>query len=392
MDEDEHGQRGETERRAHHPANLRRLGAAGKTAERRNTEAQGGEQAELSQQIERNHRRFRRLGGGQPQQGPEHRAGEGQPGQPPPGALPNQGQRRGGDDGEIKEQRQRVRRVARHQGGRDVGADQPERGDIRAVAQGQRRRRRGGKAEQRKGRGPRQQTVKLIAGIDRGEDDGRAGGGERLGDGGRAVRRPVGLARLAAGEPVGAGGEGDAEEGGEDHPHRGPEQAVIDRQFDEKGAAQRDGAAAEPDQPGFRQRLLPAAPPLRGTGSRRRGRCRPGPGRGGSDRCGRDRRRRDRRGLGGRGRRDRGGRGGRCRHRLGQAEQAVLDHAVPVGQLVEAAARAAVCQQRPDRQNEGAGEDDGQQRPQIVPIHLRLPSKRAAAPGALPAHPGGYSM
>src|SRR5581483_10841030 len=104
MDEDEHGQRGETERRAHHPANLRRLGAAGKTAERRNTEAQGGEQAELSQQIERNHRRFRRLGGGQPQQGPEHRAGEGQPGQPPPGALPNQGQRRGGDDGEIKEQ------------------------------------------------------------------------------------------------------------------------------------------------------------------------------------------------------------------------------------------------------------------------------------------------
>ena len=185
-------------------------------------------------------------------------------------------------------------------------------------------------------------------------------------------RRVAPLRHFAPPHPFAADRQPDAEQHAEHNPHRRGQEAVIDRQFDEKPAAQRQRGATEPDQPVLDQEPLPV--PLRGSG-----------GRGGRDRFGRrggDRPRFDRlltNGLGrrcGRGFLD----GWRCRFGvrwrgcetvdpLGEAQQPLVVHRQFVGQPGQLHPQCANIEKGLQRQDKTCHRGDRKHRKQIVPIH-----------------------
>src|SRR6185437_15638791 len=153
----------------------------------------------------------------------------------------------------------------------------------------------------------------------------------------------------------------------------GGQEAVIDRQLDQKRASERQGGAAEPDQPVFGQLLLPidfrAGGVDRGFLTAFRERDYPlwlrFPG-GLGLRCRHDGRRRSFRRSGFGGRRWLAG------DRLAETDQAVIDHAEFLSEIVHPRAQPTVGDQRPDRQDKPTDEN-GEQREkpelQIVEDH-----------------------
>jgi len=131
----------------------------------------------------------------------------------------------------------------------------------------------GGRGEQDEGEPGRQKPVERIGGVKAGEHCRRAGGGERLrhvggGAGGRVFQSGLDQFVVAL-DPLGGNRQRDAEQHAEHHAHERRQQTVIDRQFDEECAAERDRGATEPDEPVLDQHLFPVSPRRRGGGLRR---------------------------------------------------------------------------------------------------------------------------
>ena len=167
--------------------------------------------------------------------------------------MPQQRQRAGADQDQVGEQRERGGLFAADHCRHRKGPGQAQNRDEGPVLQRHQHSRRGREGEQREGQRGRQQPVELVGGVEAGEDRRRAGGGKRLGDVGRAR-----LGRFTPHDPLRAGPQGKPEQHAEGDAHRRCQEAVIDRQFDEKGTAQRQRDTAQPHQPVLDQDLLPA--------------------------------------------------------------------------------------------------------------------------------------
>src|SRR4029077_17277901 len=116
------------------------------------------------------------------------------------------------------------------------------------------------------------QAIELVGGVEAPEDCFPAPGGKRPGEVGRGAPRggapPHSLPPPPPLDPLRAVPQGDPEQPPEADANRRCQEAVIDRQFDEKGTAQRQRDTAQPHQPVLDQDLLPAL-----SGRSRRRRC-----------------------------------------------------------------------------------------------------------------------
>ena len=177
--------------------------------------------------------------------------------------MPQQRQRAGADQDQIGKQRERRGLFAADHCRHRKGAGQAQNGDEGPVLQRHQHSRRGREGEQREGQCGRQQAIELVGGVEAREDCRRARGGKRRGDVGRAP-----LGGFTPHDPLRAGPQGEPEQHAEGDANRRCQEAVIDRQFDEKGTAQRQRDTAQPHQPVLDQDLLPAL-----SGRSRRQRC-----------------------------------------------------------------------------------------------------------------------
>jgi hypothetical protein len=167
--------------------------------------------------------------------------------------MPHQRQRAGADQDQVGEERERGGLFAADHCRHGKGPGQAQNSDEGPVLQRHQHRRRGCEGEQREGQHGRQQPVKLVGGVEAREDRRRAGGGKCLGNVGRAR-----LGRFTPYNPLRAGPQGKPEQHAEGDAHYRCQEAVIDRQFDEKGTSQRQRDTAQPHQPVLDQNLLPA--------------------------------------------------------------------------------------------------------------------------------------
>ena len=201
-----------------------------------------------------------------PEESERHR-GDREP-QPHPHARERKGRRR--HHGDVDVERPVVRLAGRNQQRRDEGADQAERGQRRAVQQRRGERRQRHHAEQHEGEGGIEEAVKAVGRVDGGKGAGGAGRGQDA----RHVRARH--AGKSAGQFVAAGPFAGCDEGGreqpaEEQPHAGPDQAGLDRIFDEEDAAERERHAADPDGPAGAELFFEALGGLLvGRGRRRR--------------------------------------------------------------------------------------------------------------------------
>ena len=197
--------------------------------------------------------------------------------EPAPQPEPRQSECRRGDDGEIDVERPVVRLVGRNQHRRDIGADEAEPGERRPVQERGRERQQCDQPEQDESDGRRQEAVEPVSGIDRRVGDGGAGGGEDARD--VRSRQPAKARQLLRPpRPFAGGDQRQRQQPAEEYPHRGPDQALVDRIAHQIDAAERKRDAADPDHPTRAEAFLEADPRRR----RRRGRR----ARNGRHRCG----------------------------------------------------------------------------------------------------------
>ena len=230
---------------------------------------------------------------------------------------------------------------------------------------------RGRAGEERKGRPGRDQTVEAIAGIEAGEDRRRPGRRERLRHRARAVRRCA-FGGFRSRDPVGADRKANAEQKAKRHADRRRQQPIIDRKLDQKGAAQGQGQAAQPNEPVLGQRLFPALAGRRGGEQhvgracrhRRFGRRGSGGGRLGRLQQRLDRRRRSGR-LFGRGRRR------RFPELPLDLEQSAIERPDLFTQRREPGAQRMAVEHQFEAEPEAAESGDRDPRKKVFPIHAR---------------------
>ena len=177
--------------------------------------------------------------------------------------MPQQRERGRGDEGKIAEQGQRCGCVGLYQQRHEISPDEPECRDQRSVPQRHDHGGRGCPGEEGERQPSRKQFVELICRVEAGEYRRRTGGGKGLRYvGGSGLLEPG--RRFAPRHPVAGECQADPEQHAEHDAHRRGQETVVDRQLDQKTAAESERQPAEPHQPVLGQYLLPPAAEARG--------------------------------------------------------------------------------------------------------------------------------